>query len=84
MKQLKRPRMYGRPTDKLHAAALAACKEGETLGELVVTAVAREVARRNNLHKFPDEWRYVPPGAGSHKERSGKHAGARKNAGRDH
>ncbi len=84
MDEIKRPRFYGRPTDELHAAALAARTKGETLGELVVTAVAREVARRNNLHKFPDEWRYVPPGAGSHKQRSDNNAGARKNARRDH
>ncbi len=66
---MKRPRMYGRPTDELHAAALAACEAGETLGELVVKAVAADVARRQNLRKVPDEWRYVPPGAGSHKQR---------------
>jgi hypothetical protein len=76
VKQLKKPRLYGRPTDELHAAALAAGRKGETLGQLVVTAVAAEVARRKNLRKVPDEWRYVPPGAGSHqKQRIEKHAG---------
>lgn len=76
MKQLKKPRLYGRPTDELHAAALAAVRNGETLGQLVVTAVAAEVARRQQLRKIPQAWRYVPPGAGSHKQRI-EHAGVK-------